>query len=149
MKESVGGEMKNIREVLNSFSKEELIELIIEYSDNGYFDLDLFLMRADEASLAEDIENSWNGFYVKAQEYTGDADDRGADYLRDGAELCFEQAKKLPKVEDVKVLCNEIVADLTAAAEQDGIGMNTDSEWVYLEVRDKIQDYIEKNNLQF
>lgn len=149
MKDCVGGAMKNIREVLNSFSKEELIELIIEYSDNGYFDLDLFLMRADEASLAGDIENSWNSFYVKAQEYTGDEDDRGADYLRDGAELCFEQAKKLPKVEDVKVLCNEIVADLTAAAEQDGIGMNTDSEWVYLEVRDKIQDYIEKNNLQF
>lgn len=140
--------MEDIRETLNTFSKEELIELIIEYSDNGYYDLDLFLMRADTPPCAGDIENSWNGFYVKAQEYTGDEDDKGADYLRDGAELCFEQAKKLPKIEDVKVLCNEIVADLTAAAEQDGIGMNTDSEWVYLEIRDKIQDYIEKNNLQ-
>lgn len=37
---------------------------------------------------------------------------------------------------------------ITAAAEQDGIGMNNDSEWVYLEIRDKIKDYIEKNNLQ-
>ena len=140
--------MEDIRETLNTFSKEELIELIIEYSDNGYYDLNLFLMRADTPLCAGEIENSWNGFYVKAQEYTGDEDDKGADYLRDGAELCFEQAKKLPKIEDVKVLCNEIVADLTVAAEQDGIGMNTDSEWVYLEIRDKIQDYIEKNNLQ-
>ena len=140
--------MEDIREVLNTFSKEELIELIIEYSDNGYYDLDLFLMRADQEMSAGEIENTWNGFYVKAQEYTGDEDDKGADYLRDGAELCFEQAKKLPKIEDVKVLCNEFVADLTAAAEQDGIGMNTDSEWVYLEMRDKIQNYIEENNLQ-
>ena len=128
--------------------KEELIELIIEYSDNGYYDLDLFLMRADQEMSAGEIENTWNGFYVKAQEYNGDEDDKGADYLRDGAELCFEQAKKLSKIEDVKVLCNEFVADLTAAAEQDGIGMNTDSEWVYLEMRDKIQNYIEENNLQ-
>ena len=140
--------MEDIREVLNTFSKEELIELIIEYSDNGYYDLDLFLMRADQEISAGEIENTWNGFYVKAQEYTGDEDDKGADYLRDGAELCFEQAKKLSKIEDVKVLCNEFVADLTAAAEQDGIGMNTDSEWVYLEMRDKIQNYIEENNLQ-
>ena len=140
--------MEDIREVLNTFSKEELIELIIEYSDNGYYDLDLFLMRADQEMSAGEIENTWNGFYVKAQEYTGDEDDKGADYLRDGAELCFEQAKRLSKIEDVKVLCNEFVADLTAAAEQDGIGMNTDSEWVYLEMRDKIQNYIEENNLQ-
>ena len=140
--------MQDIREILDSFSKEELIDLIIEYSDNGYYNLNLFLMRADTGLCAGDIENTWNGFYVKAQEYTGDEDDRGADYLRDGAELCFEQAKKLSRIEDVKVLCNEIVADLTAAAEQDGIGMNTDSEWVYLEIRDKIQDYIDKNNLQ-
>ena len=139
--------MEDIREILNTFSKEELIDLIIEYSDNGYYDLDLFLMRADTEPCAGEIENSWNGFYVKAQEYIGSEDDKGADYLRDGAELCFAQAKKLPKIEDVEVLCNELVADLTAAAEQDGIGMNTNSEWVYLEIRDKIQDYIEKNNL--
>ncbi|OON87446.1 hypothetical protein BXO88_04010 [Oribacterium sp. C9] len=103
-------------------------------------------MRADAGICAEEIENSWNGFYLKAQEYTGSDDDKGADYLRDGAELCFEQAKKLSDIEDVKGLCSELVADLTTAAEEDGIGMNTDSEWVYLEIRDKIHDYIEKEH---
>ena len=136
--------MESVRDILDTFSKADLIDLIIEYSDNGYYDLDLFLMRAKKQFSAEEIENNWNGFYVKAQSYTGASDDMGADILRDGAELCFEQVKKLADLEQKRNLCNLLVAELTAAAEEDGIGMYTDSEWVYMEVRDRIKAYIEE-----
>ena len=39
--------MQDIREILDTISKADLIEMIIQHSDNGYFPLDLFLLRAD------------------------------------------------------------------------------------------------------
>jgi hypothetical protein len=41
-------------------------------------------------------------------------------------------------------MCITFVNCLTNAAEQDGIGMYTDSEWMYLEVRDEIEKYMEE-----
>ena len=49
-------------------------------------------------------------------------------------------------MEDFREVLNTFSKD--ELIEQDGIGMYTDSEWVYLEMRDKIQNYIEENNLQ-
>ena len=134
--------MSTAREILDTISKQDLIDLIIKYSDNGYFPIDLFLMKANQGLTAGDIENHWNGVYEKALEYMREENELCADYLRDGAELCFEQAKNLSDQEECKILCREISDDLTTAAEKDGIGMNTDSEWLYLEVREKINDYI-------
>ena len=48
--------MSDIREILDSLSKQDLIDLLIEYSDNGYFPLDLFLLKADYRFTAEDLE---------------------------------------------------------------------------------------------
>lgn len=136
--------MSTVREILDTISKQDLIDLIVEYSDNGYFPIDLFLMKADQGLTAGDIENHWNGVYEKALEYMREKNELCADYLRDGAEMCFEQAKRLPDPEECKMMCREIADDLTTAAEDDGIGMDTDSEWLYLEVREKIMDYIEE-----
>lgn len=37
-----------------------------------------------------------------------------------------------------------LVDDLTRASEEDGIGMYTDSEWVYGEVKEKIKEWKDK-----
>ena len=39
-------------------------------------------------------------------------------------------------------LCKEIAEDLQTAAEEDGIGSKSDSEWVYLEIKEIIEDYV-------
>lgn len=132
----------NIREALECFNKTDLIELIMEYSDNGYFPLELFLLRSDVELSAYELENFWNGIYVKAQEMDQRNDDMGVQLLRDGAEMCFEKAKMISKEEDKQVLCKEIASDLQTAAEEDGIGMKNDSEWIYLEIKKTIEDYL-------
>ena len=132
----------SIREALECFNNTDLIELIIEYSDNGYFPLELFLLRTDVEFSAYDLENFWNGIYVKAQEMDQRNDDMGVQLLRDGAEMCFEKAEMLSREEDKQILCKEIASDLQTAAEEDGIGMKNDSEWVYLEIKETIEDYL-------
>ncbi|WP_027209125.1 hypothetical protein, partial [Butyrivibrio hungatei] len=68
----------DIREILDSLSKQDLIELLIEYSDNGYFPLDLFLLKAGYRFSAEDLEEYWNDIYDKALEYDRNKDDRAS-----------------------------------------------------------------------
>lgn len=137
--------MRDIREILYSLSKQDLIEFLIEYSDNGYFPLDLFLLKADYRFSAEDLEEYWNNIYDKALEYYRNKDDRASDLLRDCAEMCFEQAKKLEDDESKKSICDMLIDSLTAASESDGIGMYHDSEWLYIEIRDEISDFVEEN----
>jgi hypothetical protein len=137
--------MSDIREILDSLSKQDLIELLIEYSDNGYFPLDLFLLKADYRFSAEDLEKYWNNAYDKALEYDRNKDDSASCLLRDCAEMCFEQAQKLEDDESKKSICDMLIDSLTAASESDGIGMYHDSEWLYIEIRDEISDFVEEN----
>ena len=83
--------------------------------------------------------------YDKALEYDRNKDDRASDLLRDCAEMCFEQAKKLADDESKKSICDMLIDSLTAASESDGIGMYHDSEWLYIEIRDEISDFVEEN----
>jgi vacuolar-type H+-ATPase subunit E/Vma4 len=57
-----------------------------------------------------------------------------------GAELLFEQIKRIDS-EEVKELLQSMIDDLEKAAEEEGIGMNEDSEWMYLQVKDDIEEY--------
>lgn len=57
-----------------------------------------------------------------------------------GAELLFEQIKRIDS-EEVKELLQRMIDDLEKAAEEEGIGMNEDSEWMYLQVKDDIEEY--------
>ena len=87
--------MTNIREMLDSLTKDDLIDLLIQHSNYGYFPIDLFLLKADYKFSKEELEDSWNDIYDKALEYDRKKDGNASDYLRDCAEMCFEQAKKL------------------------------------------------------
>ncbi len=124
--------MNDIREILDAFTKEDMIELIIENSDNGYYPLELFLLKAEYAFKIEKIEKYWGNIYEKALVMNEEKNNLCADYLAFGAEMCFDQIKKLEHEEDKKRLCNMMVKNLTDAAEKDGIGMDTDDEWLYL-----------------
>lgn len=136
--------MSEVREILEGMQKDRLVDLIIEYSDNGYYPIELFLLKTDYGFSADKIEEFWNNLYNKAAEYEGEKDDKGADLLRDAAELCFSQIQRLFDKEDQLSLCRKIVTDLDCAETQDGIGMNTDSEWIYMEWHDRIQEFIGK-----
>ncbi|WP_028243938.1 hypothetical protein [Pseudobutyrivibrio ruminis] len=103
--------MMNKREVLESMNKEDLIDLIIQYGDNGLFPLELH-------------------------------DSNAANVLAIGAELLFEQIRRIDS-EELNPLLETMIGDLERAAEEDGIGMYEDSEWLYLEVKDDIEEYLE------
>jgi hypothetical protein len=132
------------REIIESLSKEELVDLVMDYSDNGYFPLEPFLLNADYAFTADDIKKIWVDAYERAREYEDQKSDLGADLLRDVAELCFDHAKKLDNVDDQAKILKMLTDDLARASEADGIGMYTDSEWLYDEVREKIEEWMNK-----
>lgn len=131
----------DIREELDSISKEDLIELIIELSDNGCYPLELYLLRGSSILDGQKLENSWNNIYEDARRRNEINPDQAADILREGAELCLEKAKMFPNNEDVHVFCQMMIADLHNAAESDGIGMKSDSEWIYLEYAEFLKKY--------
>lgn len=131
----------DIREELDSISKEDLIELIIELSDNGYYPLELYLLRGSSILDGQKLENSWNNIYEDARRRNEINPDQAADILREGAELCLEKAKMFPNNEDVHVFCQMMIADLHNAAESDGIGMKSDSEGIYLEYAEFLKKY--------
>lgn len=129
-------------ERLNTISRSELIELIVGYSENGYFPISLFLLKADCMMSSEEITECWNQIYSRAALFEKDDDHIGACYLRDATDLCLEQIKKLTDVYVQKDMCQMIVQDLEKACVQDGIGMYTDSEWIYQESEEKVRNYL-------
>ena len=60
----------------------------------------------------------------------------------DGAELCFEKAKLFPNEAETFSFCEQLAFDLHEASESDGIGMQWDNEWMYMEVAEKIEEYL-------
>ena len=143
----------NARDVIGSLSKEDLIDLVFEYSDNGYFSLEPFLLKADFDFMPDDLKKIWKNAYEKAREYEAEygtqiteeeKSDLGADLLRDVAELCFDHAKKIQNADEQAKILQMLVDDLNRANEEDGIGMYTDSEWLYDEVREKIEEWKDK-----
>ncbi len=132
----------DVREVLNSIDKEDLINLIINYSDEGYYPLDLFTLAAIEHAFSvEELEAAWEHVVDQANAYEDDDNPKAADVLGDAAELVFEQAKRLDK-KAAKAFMHRMVDDLTDAAEVDGVGMSRDAEWIYLQVRDEIEEWM-------
>ena len=129
------------KEVLESLSKEELVDLILEYSDSGYFPLELFILTADYAFTADDIKDLWECSYYQALEYEHQRSDLGAVLLRDVSELCFERAKRFKNADEQEKVLEMLTDDLTRASEEDGIGNYTDSEWLYDEVREEIEKW--------
>lgn len=138
------GIVMNARDVIESLSKEDLIDLVFEYSDNGYFPLEPFLLKIDYAFASDDLKEIWERTYEKAREYEDQKSDLGADLLRDVAELCFDHAKKIQNADEQAKILQMLVDDLNRANEEDGIGMYTDSEWLYDEVREKIEEWKDK-----
>ena len=134
--------MESPRNILEWMNKHQLIDLILEYSDNNYFPLELFLLNADYIYEKADLERFWGNIYSQALEYDENDVSQGADYLADAAGLFFNCIKRLEDTADQKSLCELVINDLYRASVDDGIGMGSDSEWLYDEVEEKIQDYL-------
>lgn len=56
----------NARDGIESLSKEDLIDLVFKYSDNGYFPLEPFLLKAEYAFTSDDLTGVWESTYEKA-----------------------------------------------------------------------------------
>ena len=120
--------MMNKREILGSMNKEDLIDLIIQYGDNGLFPLELFSLKAEYDFSYDDLEKSWKEILRKALMLDRNHDSNAANVLAIGAELLFEQIKRIDS-EELNPLLETMIGDLERAAEEDGIGMYEDSEW--------------------
>ena len=130
------------REIIESMNKEQLADLILEYSDNGYFPLEPFLLEADYPFTTDELMEIWENAYKKAVRYEENRSSLGDDLLADTAGLCFDHAKKIENEEEQVSVMKKLARDLVKAREEDGIGMYTDSEWVYDEIGEVIQSWI-------
>lgn len=54
--------------------------------------------------------------------------------------MCFKKAQLLAD-DEIHDLCQIIIDDLHEAAEGDGIGMESDSEWIYLDYAEQLEEY--------
>ena len=127
----------DIREALGSMNKADLIELIIEYADNGFYPHELFLLKADYPFSATALREMWESAHDKAHRMEDEQDSNAADYLAFCADGIYKHALKLDDAEKLEI-CRMLGEDLTRAAEEDGIGMYGDSEWVYGDVKETI-----------
>ena len=130
------------RKILNHLSKEELIDLVVEYSRLGFFPLEPFLLQTNYVFSPDELQELWQSAYEKARQYEDQKSELGADLLKDIAELCFEHAIKLKERDSRSEVLHMLIDDLIKANEEDGIGMYYDSEWFYGEVREKIEAYL-------
>lgn len=131
----------SVREALEEFDKESLIDLVIEYGDNGYYPLEIFFLKSKFSYSSEELETMWNRIYSEAVEMDERNDERCADLLRDGAEMYFEHIKQIVDTELRHEMCQALIEDLNRASVEDGIGMKDDSEWVYAEIGEMIEKY--------
>ncbi|MCR5416747.1 MAG: hypothetical protein K6E79_08120 [Pseudobutyrivibrio sp.] len=133
----------NYEHVLESMSKEELVELLVSYSDAGYFPLELFVLNASDYDFSiEELKAAWEQVMQQVSTLNDEKNPKAAELLRDTSSLLFEQARKLSDDRRYRLM-EKMVEDLTDAAEEQGIGMDEDSEWEYLQIRDEIQEYLE------
>lgn len=129
-----------VREVLDLMSKEDLIDLIIQYGEKDLLLIELFTLRAEYDFSYGDLEKIWYEIHRKTSVMDSNEYANVAELLAMGAELLFEQIKRIDS-EEVKELLQSMIDDLEKAAEEEGIGMNEDSEWMYLQVKDDIEEY--------
>ena len=71
---------------------------------------------------------SWQEILRKALMLDRNHDSNAANVLAIGAELLFEQIKRIDS-EELNPLLETMIGDLERAAEEDGIGMYEDSKW--------------------
>ena len=102
-----------VRDALEAFEKDELIDVILE---NGNADA-LMMDRKKDSS--------------------------GACYLAGCSDMYFEQIRKLDDEAIQRKLAQKLVKDLYRACEDDGIGMYSDDEWMYMCIAEKIEKHYE------
>ena len=129
-------------DILNTFEKSELIDIIVQYRESGYYPLELFTMVTDKHNYSlRELEETWEYLVDRANSFEDEGNPKAADILSDSANLIFHQVQRISNPE-AKYFLNRMADDLISAAEEDGIGMDQDAEWVYLQIRDEILEYI-------
>ena len=55
-----------VRDALEAFEKDELIDVIIENGYNGYFPLELFLLKSVYTYSVDELQSLWENAYADA-----------------------------------------------------------------------------------
>lgn len=129
----------NIREILDTYEKEELIERLINLSDNECLMLDALLLNAPYEFTFDVYKELWDSVYGRAVQ----DEDNEADILMGAADAIVAKVQEMDDPEMKTKLAKMLVDDLTRASEEDGIGMESDSEWLYMDARDKMVELLE------
>ena len=132
-----------VRDALEAFEKDELLDVIIENGYNGYFPLELFLLKSAYTYSADELQILWGNAYADALMMDRKKDSSGACYLADCSNMYFEQIRKLDDEAIQRKLAQKLVKDLYRACEEDGIGMYSDSEGMYMAIAEKIEKHYE------
>ena len=130
------------RAELEKMEKAELIDALMRYGEDGFFPLELIYLKNTTVLSTADLKNCWNSIYEDAKAKDEVDGYQAAAFLMDGAELCFEKAKLFPNEAETFSFCEQLAFDLHEASESDGIGMQWDNEWMYMEVAEKIEEYL-------
>ena len=133
-------------ELLEKTKKEDLIELLLIYAENGTIPLEPFVLKADVDFTPEQLEEIWEHACSEAYEYEDLQDesrsDLAASMLRDVGEFTLDKVMKYEDHEACRRVCRMMVKKLRAANDIDGIGMCGDAEWIYGEVLHQIEKYL-------
>lgn len=134
-----------VREALEVFEKDQLIDLIMENGYNGYFPLELFLLKSAYIYSTDELQSMWDSVYADALMMDQKKDSSGASYLADCSNMYFDQIRKIDDDTVQRKLAQKLVKDLYRACEEDGIGMYSDDEWMYMEIAEKIEKHYEES----
>lgn len=93
----------NARDGIESLSKEDLIDLVFKYSDNGYFPLEPFLLKVEYAFTSDDLTGVWESTYEKAMEYENQKSDFGGSVIEEWSYDCTPVMEGR-RVDDISLL---------------------------------------------
>lgn len=124
--------MMDLFRILNTLSKEKLIKCMIEMNSDGWFPIELLMIESSYPFTEDELKSMWRTAYNWAFELEDqrsfDSSSRAASLLGEVSKAIFERAQKM---ESGEKLCRMLCDDLQRAEEADGIGMYSDSEWLY------------------
>ena len=113
--------------------------------DISYFPLELFRLKSAYIYSVDELQSMWDNVYADALMMDWKKDSSGASYLADCSNMYFDQIRKIDDETVQRELAQKVVKDLYRACEEDGIGMYSDDEWMYMEIVKKIEKHDEES----
>lgn len=136
-----------IEEKLLELDREELVQLMVEQSGQNVLPLEYTLLSSSVKLTSAELMRCWKEIFQDAIRKDKQKDDMASDMLAEASNFCFDKAKQLHNEVEATQLLEYIQKDLISAAEEYGIGMEKDQEWMYLAVEEEIRKFLNGKEL--